>query len=129
MPMPCAISDALRRYFLSQLTMVANVVSTVWVLPSLKMALSVNCMFVLSRARLRSRGLAVSISQRLEPRDHATALVNAPPLNVSVMVESSPNDALIGVWLSRYAPVSVYFGASAAGVARPAAVGEIAIVV
>ena len=45
------------------------------------------------------------------------------------MVESSPSDALIGVWLSRYAPVSVYFGASAAGVTRPVAVGETVMVV
>ena len=44
------------------------------------------------------------------PRDHETALVNKPPENVSVIVDNSPNDALIGVCDSRYAPVSVYIG-------------------
>jgi hypothetical protein len=40
------------------------------------------------------------------------------------MVDSSPSDALIGVWLSKYAPVSVYFGDAAVGVVKPAAVGD-----
>ena len=57
------------------------------------------------------------------------ALVSVPPVNVSVMVDSSPRLALIGVWLSKYAPVSVYFGDVALGVTRPAAVGETVIVV
>ena len=68
-------------------------------------------------------------SQRQKPRHYETALVSAPPVKVSVIVDSSPKLALIGVWLSRYAPVSVYFGAVALGVTRPAAVGEIVIVV
>jgi hypothetical protein len=36
------------------------------------------------------------------PRDHApTDLVKTPPVNVSVIVDSSPSDALIGVCDSR----------------------------
>jgi hypothetical protein len=75
------------------------------------------------------RGLFFVNSQRPKPRHHETALANVPPVNVSVIVLSSPSEALIGVWLSRYAPVKVYLGASAAGVTKPAAVGETVIVV
>jgi hypothetical protein len=40
--------------------------------------------------------------QRPMPRDHApTDLVKTPPVNVSVIVDSSPSDALIGVCDSR----------------------------
>jgi hypothetical protein len=40
-------------------------------------------------------------SQRPKPQDHETALVSAPPANVNVIVDSSPSDAEIGVWLAR----------------------------
>jgi hypothetical protein len=51
-----------------------------------------------------------------------------PPVNVRVIVDSSPRLALIGVWLSKYVPVKVYLGEVAVGVTRPAAVGETVIV-
>jgi len=44
------------------------------------------------------------------PRDHATALVKTPPLNVRSIVDSSPSEALIGVCADKKAPVKVYDG-------------------
>ena len=63
------------------------------------------------------------------PRDHATALASTPPANVRSIVDSSPSEALIGVWADKNAPVNVYFGSVALGVISPAAVGDIVIVV
>jgi hypothetical protein len=47
------------------------------------------------------------------PRDHATALVKTPPLNVRSIVDSSPSEALIGVCADKNAPVKVYEGFAA----------------